>query len=74
MITAPYADSASGEILVSDATLVKDSATGQFLGSIFYDVSLAELAELVNEVKLFDAGYVFIVSEDGTTIAHLKRV
>ncbi|ORR16482.1 chemotaxis protein, partial [Vibrio cholerae] len=73
VITAPYADSASGEILVSVATPVKDSATGQFLGSIFYDVSLAELAELVNEVKLFDAGYVFIVSEDGTTIAHPKK-
>lgn len=34
---------------------------------------MAELAELVNEVKLFDAGYVFIVSEDGTTIAHPKK-
>ncbi|EEY36765.1 methyl-accepting chemotaxis protein [Vibrio mimicus] len=72
VITAPYADSASGEILVSIAAPVKDKS-GQFLGSIFYDVSLAELAQLVNEVKLFDAGYVFIVAEDGTTIAHPKK-
>jgi methyl-accepting chemotaxis protein len=68
IITAPYADSASGEILVSIATPVKDHGT--FIGAIFYDVSLVGLAKLVNEVKLFNAGYVFIVSGDGTTIAH----
>lgn len=68
IITAPYADSASGEILVSIATPVYDN--GDFIGAIFYDVSLAGLAELVNKVQLFDAGYVFIVSGDGTTIAH----
>ncbi|HDY7910282.1 methyl-accepting chemotaxis protein [Vibrio vulnificus] len=68
IITAPYADSATNEILVSIATPVRDNGT--FIGAIFYDVSLAGLAELVNQVKLFDAGYVFIVSEDGTTIAH----
>lgn len=68
VITAPYADSGTGEILVSIATPVRDN--GQFIGAIFYDVSLAALAELVNKVDLFDAGYVFIVSGDGTTIAH----
>ncbi|KFK59660.1 chemotaxis protein [Vibrio vulnificus] len=68
IITAPYADSATNEILVSIATPVRNNGT--FIGAIFYDVSLAGLAELVNQVKLFDAGYVFIVSEDGTTIAH----
>ncbi|MCG9595980.1 methyl-accepting chemotaxis protein [Vibrio sp. Isolate25] len=68
IITAPYADSATGEILVSIATPVKDS--GKFIGAIFYDVSLAGLADLVNKVQLFDAGYVFIVAGDGTTIAH----
>ncbi|MGD8117909.1 MULTISPECIES: methyl-accepting chemotaxis protein [unclassified Vibrio] len=68
IITAPYADSGTGEILVSIATPVRDN--GKFIGAIFYDVSLAALAELVNKVDLFNAGYVFIVSGDGTTIAH----
>lgn len=68
IITAPYADSGTGEILVSIATPVRDN--GKFIGAIFYDVSLAALAELVNKVDLFDAGYVFIVAGDGTTIAH----
>ncbi|OEF06951.1 methyl-accepting chemotaxis protein [Vibrio genomosp. F10] len=68
IITAPYADSATNEILVSIATPVNDN--GRFIGAIFYDVSLARLAELVNQVRLFSAGYVFIVAGDGTTIAH----
>jgi methyl-accepting chemotaxis protein len=71
VITAPYADSATGEILVSIATPVNDK--GKFIGAIFYDVSLGALAELVNRVHLFNAGYVFIVAEDGTTIAHPSK-
>ena len=71
VITAPYADSATGEILVSIATPVNDK--GKFIGAIFYDVSLGALAELVNRVHLFGAGYVFIVAEDGTTIAHPSK-
>lgn len=67
-ITAPYADSATGEILISIATPV--SYRGQFSGAIFFDVSLVSLAELVNQVSLFDAGYLFIVADDGTTVAH----
>ncbi|USD67665.1 methyl-accepting chemotaxis protein [Vibrio sp. SCSIO 43136] len=68
IITAPYADSATGEILVSVALPVRDK--GSFVGAIFYDVSLGGLADVVNQVSLFDAGYVFIVSGDGTIIAH----
>ncbi|MDP2572100.1 methyl-accepting chemotaxis protein [Vibrio penaeicida] len=68
IITAPYADSATGEILVSIAVPVKEN--GRFAGAIFYDVSLAGLADVVNKVELFNAGFLFIVSGDGTIIAH----
>ncbi|WP_299020163.1 methyl-accepting chemotaxis protein [uncultured Photobacterium sp.] len=68
IITAPYADSVTKEILVSIATpLFKN---GQFTGAIFFDMSLGGLAKLVNQVSLFDAGYLFIVAKDGTVIAH----
>ncbi|WEM43581.1 methyl-accepting chemotaxis protein [Photobacterium sp. DA100] len=68
VITSPYADSVSNEILVSIASpLLSD---GQFQGAIFFDMSLSGLAELVNQVSLFNAGYLFIVAGDGTTIAH----
>ncbi|MCG3759536.1 methyl-accepting chemotaxis protein [Vibrio cincinnatiensis] len=67
-ITAPYADSSTGEILISIATPV--NYRGRFSGAIFFDVSLVSLAKLVNQVSLFDAGYLFIVADDGTLVAH----
>ncbi|EAS41569.1 methyl-accepting chemotaxis protein [Photobacterium profundum] len=68
VITAPYADSVSNEILVSIATPVMQN--NQFKGAIFFDVSLSGLAELANKVSLLDAGYIFLVSADGTIISH----
>jgi len=68
IMTAPYADSVTNEILISIATPLKDN--GKFAGSMFFDVSLANLANTINNVNLFDAGFLFIVSSDGTIIAH----
>ncbi|MFC1502887.1 methyl-accepting chemotaxis protein [Pseudomonadota bacterium] len=68
IITAPYADSVTNEILVSIATPIMHAS--QFKGAIFFDVSLAGMAETVNKVSLFDAGYLFLVSDNGTVIAH----
>ncbi|MUK93974.1 HAMP domain-containing protein [Aliivibrio fischeri] len=68
IITEPYDDALTGEILISIATAVKSD--NQFIGSVFFDLSLGSLAELVNQVELFDAGYLFIVDKAGTVIAH----
>ncbi|MDB1125440.1 methyl-accepting chemotaxis protein [Vibrio algarum] len=68
IVTAPYEDAVTKEILISIATPLKQG--GKFVGSLFFDVSLASLAETINQVNLFDAGYLFIVSSDGTIIAH----
>jgi methyl-accepting chemotaxis protein len=68
IITAPYVDASTGEVLISIASPVKKS--GQFVGAAFYDVNLSGLAELVNSSTLFNAGYVFIITSDGTTVAH----
>ena len=68
IVTAPYADSVSKEILVSIGTPVKKS--GLFHGAIFFDVSLAKLSNMINSFNLFDAGFAFMVSKDGTIISH----
>lgn len=68
IVTAPYADAVTKEILISIATPLMDN--GKFRGSLFFDVSLKGLADIVNKVRLFNAGNLFIVAEDGTYIAH----
>ena len=68
IVTAPYADSVTKEIVVSLAVPIRDA--GEFVGSVFFDVSLKQMAETINKVNLFDAGFVFMVSRDGVIISH----
>lgn len=68
VVTAPYVDASSKKVIISVGTPVKKN--GKFQAAMFYDLELTALSELVNQVNLFDAGYLFLVSSDGTTIAH----
>lgn len=68
LFTPPYADAASGEILVSAAMPLQSN--GGFAGALFTDVSLKGLAEISNSVHMFGAGYAFIVDSAGNFIAH----
>lgn len=68
IVTAPYADSVTKEIVVSLAVPIREQ--GSFVGAIFYDVSLKQMADTINRVNLFDAGYVFMVASNGTIISH----
>jgi len=68
IITAPYADAVTKEVIVSIGTPIR--VNGRFGGAIFFDMSLQIMSDMINNVELFDAGYLFIVAEDGTVIAH----
>lgn len=68
IVTAPYVDISTKNVIISIGTPIYDQ--GRFSGAMFYDMELTGLAELVNSINLFDAGYLFIVSGDGATIAH----
>ncbi len=68
VVTDPYVDASSKKVIISIGTPVHEN--GRFIAGMFYDLELGGLADLVNSVNLLDAGYLFIVTEDGTTIAH----
>ncbi|MEF1256352.1 MULTISPECIES: methyl-accepting chemotaxis protein [unclassified Vibrio] len=68
VVTDPYVDVSSKKVIISIGTPVKEN--GQFMAGMFYDMELSGLADLVNSINLLDAGYLFIVTADGTTIAH----
>ncbi|EGR0540142.1 methyl-accepting chemotaxis protein [Vibrio cholerae] len=68
VVTEPYVDTTTRQTIISIGAPLIDQR--QFKGAIFFDVELTELADLVNSVNLFDAGYLFIVTKDGSTIAH----
>ena len=68
VVTSPYVDPTTKQVVISIGAPVRED--GQLVGSLFYDVALSGLADLVNQTNLFDAGYLFIITQDGTTIAH----
>ncbi|MEZ8930736.1 MULTISPECIES: methyl-accepting chemotaxis protein [unclassified Vibrio] len=68
VVTDPYVDVSSKKVIISIGTPVQEN--GRFTAGMFYDLELTNLATLVNQVNLFDAGYLFLVTADGTTIAH----
>lgn len=68
VVTEPYVDISTKKIIISIGTPVYQQSN--FVGAMFYDVELTQLAQLVNSVNLFDAGYLFITTKDGVTIAH----
>ncbi len=68
IVTAPYIDASTKNMIISIGVPVRERT--RFIGAMYYDLELTPLAELVNRVNLFDAGYLFIVTEKGNTIAH----
>ncbi|MCX2760038.1 methyl-accepting chemotaxis protein [Vibrio sp. Sgm 22] len=69
VVTLPYIDSSTGEMIVSISSSLADK-NGKFIGNIVFDVSLKPLANLVNQTDLFNSGYLFMMTGDGTVIAH----
>lgn len=67
-VTAPYVDVSTKKMIISIATPVYNQSN--FIGAMFYDLTLSPLADMVNKVNLFDAGNMFIITADGMTIAH----
>ena len=68
IITEPYVDVSTKEVLISIGMPLKTD--NQYVGSLFFDVELNGLADVTNDVNLFNAGYLFIVTANGTIIAH----
>ncbi|MCD7738928.1 MAG: response regulator [Lachnospiraceae bacterium] len=65
VITEPYYDVMTGEIVISVCCLLNDGVSVASL-----DVSLTSLDEVTDNINLDDSGYGFIVSGDGLVLAH----
>ncbi len=68
VLTAPYEDSTTGEILISAVAKLTDK--GQFVGAFGGDISLVSVADTVNSITFNDTGYAFLISRDGNIISH----
>jgi methyl-accepting chemotaxis protein len=51
------------------STSIRDNL-GELVSVVFYDTNLAQLGDKTNAFKLFETGYIFLVSETGITLTH----
>ena len=68
MLTDPYPDAATKEILISAVANLYDK--GEFKGAFGGDLSLKTVSEAVNTLNFHGTGYAFLVSADGNIISH----
>ncbi|WP_019614330.1 methyl-accepting chemotaxis protein [Psychromonas ossibalaenae] len=68
MITEPYADAVSKEIMISVVANFTDK--GSFKGAFGGDLSLKTVSDALNTLSFNDAGYAFLLTKSGNIISH----
>ncbi|PKI22281.1 methyl-accepting chemotaxis protein [Pseudomonas monteilii] len=68
VFTAPYADSTTGEILISAVSKISDG--GQVVGVCGGQIHLKTISEIINTLNFNGAGYAFLLSGDGNIVSH----
>jgi sigma-B regulation protein RsbU (phosphoserine phosphatase) len=69
----PYYDEGAGNITMSTFSVpMYKSVSGRrkFLGVLTADISLEWLQEIVSSIKIFESGYGFLISRNGTFVTH----
>ena len=69
--TDVYIDSQTGKPVVTLSQVIKKS-DGSDYGVVALDIGLAQLSELFTEEKIGEAGYPFLLNEDGRFLIHPK--
>ncbi|MFC3150122.1 methyl-accepting chemotaxis protein [Litoribrevibacter euphylliae] len=68
VLTEPYADASTKEILIS--VVANFSDRGSFKGAFGGDLSLKTVSDSVNTVTFNDSGYAFLLTNKGVIISH----
>jgi len=69
VISDPLVSKGTGNLIVVVAAPVKND-TGNIIGVIGGNVPISELTGIINEEKLGDSGYAYMVNQEGLIIAH----
>ncbi len=69
----PYFDEGAGNIAMSTYSVPLYRTVGgekRFIGILTADVSLAWLEKIVDSIKVYETGYGFVISSNGTIVTH----
>ena len=71
--TEPYFDEGGGNIIMSTYSVplyYRQGGEREFAGILTVDISLNWLRELVDSIRVFETGFGFLISQNGTFVTH----
>jgi len=72
-ITEPYNFEVDGKEVLNTTVSIPMYNKGKFVGVVGIDISLDKIVKRVSKLKILDSGYGYIVSNQGTVIAHPNK-
>ena len=72
-ITEPYKFEVDGKNVLNTTVSIPMYNKGRFVGVVGIDISLDAIVQRVSKMKILDSGYGYIVSAQGTVIAHPNK-
>lgn len=73
IVTNPYIYEVDGQEVYLVSMVVPIFVDGEFVGIVGADISMEQLQGVVDDAKLFKRGYIWVMTEDNTCVAHPKR-
>jgi len=69
-ITEPYKFEVDGKEVLNTTVSTPMYHDGKFIGVVGIDISLDKIVKRVSKISIFDNGFTYLVSNEGTIIAH----
>lgn len=73
LLTDPYIDPSTGQIIISAVSPVYDADTDEPLGVAGVDISLDRMSNVMSHYKVGESGYLLLVSGEGKIIYHPQK-
>lgn len=70
MVTEPYVDVSTGQMIVTAASPVFDSTTQEKIGAVGYDIKLSQLSTIMEQYKIGEQGFIILITDSGQVIYH----
>lgn len=70
VLTEPYVDASTGQMIVSAAAPVFEHMTNEIIGAVGYDIKLSQLNQSMSNYKVGEQGFIILCTENGQVIYH----
>lgn len=70
VLTEPYIDASTGNLIVTAAAPIFCNETGEVIGAVGYDISLTQLSSNMENYKIGETGFVILCTPEGQVVYH----